>query len=54
VAGYVLANSGQRYVVVTIVNDPNAQFARPAFDALLQWTAADAPAPDASAAAPPN
>jgi D-alanyl-D-alanine carboxypeptidase/D-alanyl-D-alanine-endopeptidase (penicillin-binding protein 4) len=44
VAGVVLANSGRRYVVVAIVNDPNAPLARPAFDALLQWTAADAPA----------
>ena len=44
VAGVVLANSGRRYVVVAIVNDPNAPLARPALDALLEWTAADAPA----------
>ena len=44
VAGYVLANSGRRYVVVAIVNHANAGGARPAFDALLQWSANDAPA----------
>ncbi|HEX7442086.1 MAG TPA: D-alanyl-D-alanine carboxypeptidase, partial [Caldimonas sp.] len=41
VAGYVLANSGRRYVVVAIVNHPNANAARPALDALVQWTAND-------------
>lgn len=41
VAGYVLANSGRRYVVVAIANHPNADAARAAFDALVQWTAAD-------------
>jgi D-alanyl-D-alanine carboxypeptidase/D-alanyl-D-alanine-endopeptidase (penicillin-binding protein 4) len=40
VAGYVLANSGRRFVVVAIVNDANANAARPAFDALVQWAAA--------------
>ena len=29
VAGYVLADSGRRYVVVAIVNHPNANAARP-------------------------
>jgi D-alanyl-D-alanine carboxypeptidase/D-alanyl-D-alanine-endopeptidase (penicillin-binding protein 4) len=37
VAGYVLAASGRRYVVVGIVNHPNASGASPALDALLQW-----------------
>ena len=42
VAGYVLGDSGRRYVVVAIVNHPNANAARPALDALVQWVAADA------------
>jgi D-alanyl-D-alanine carboxypeptidase/D-alanyl-D-alanine-endopeptidase (penicillin-binding protein 4) len=37
VAGYVLAASGRRYVVVGIVNHPNAAAAVQAHDALLQW-----------------
>lgn len=40
IAGYVLAASGRRYVVVAIANHANANAARPAFDALVQWTAA--------------
>jgi D-alanyl-D-alanine carboxypeptidase/D-alanyl-D-alanine-endopeptidase (penicillin-binding protein 4) len=44
VAGFVLANSGRRYAVVAIANDPNADAARPAIDALLQWVSADGPA----------
>ena len=42
IAGYVLANSGRRYVVVAIANHPNANATRPAFDALVQWAAGDA------------
>ena len=42
VAGYVLASSGRRYVVVAIVNHPNANAARPALDALVQWVVQDA------------
>ncbi len=38
VAGYVLANSGKRYVVVVIVNQPGAAAARSAIDAVLDWT----------------
>ena len=38
IAGVVLANSGRRYVVVAIVNHPNANAARPALDALVKWT----------------
>ena len=40
VAGYVLAASGRRYVLVAIVNHPNAAAARPVLDALVQWTLA--------------
>jgi len=36
-AGYVLADSGRRYVLVALVNHPNAGAARPALDALVQW-----------------
>ncbi|NUZ06454.1 D-alanyl-D-alanine carboxypeptidase/D-alanyl-D-alanine endopeptidase [Piscinibacter koreensis] len=41
IAGYVLAASGRRYVVVGIVNHPNAGAARPALDALGRWAASD-------------
>jgi D-alanyl-D-alanine carboxypeptidase/D-alanyl-D-alanine-endopeptidase (penicillin-binding protein 4) len=40
-AGYVLGNSGRRYVFVALANHPNAGAARAAFDALLQWTVDD-------------
>ena len=43
VAGYVLSNSGRRYVLVALVNHPQAPAARPALDALVQWTLRDAP-----------
>ncbi len=43
VAGYVLSNSGRRYVLVAIVNHPQAAAARPALEALVQWTLRDAP-----------
>jgi D-alanyl-D-alanine carboxypeptidase/D-alanyl-D-alanine-endopeptidase (penicillin-binding protein 4) len=49
IAGYVLANTGRRYVVVAIANHANANAMRPAFDALVQWTADDG----ASANEPP-
>ena len=39
VAGYVNAANGTRYVVVAFVNHPNASAARPALEALLEWTA---------------
>lgn len=42
-AGYVLSNSGRRYVLVALVNHPQAPGARPALDALVQWTLRDAP-----------
>ena len=41
VAGYVLANSGKRYVMVSIVNHANAGAARPAFEALQDWVVND-------------
>ncbi len=43
VAGYVLSDSGRRYVLVALVNHPNANAARPALDALVQWSLRDAP-----------
>ncbi|MEO7853717.1 MAG: D-alanyl-D-alanine carboxypeptidase/D-alanyl-D-alanine-endopeptidase [Rubrivivax sp.] len=42
-AGYVLSDSGRRYVLVAIVNHPNANAARPALDALVQWALRDPP-----------
>ena len=45
VAGYVLANSGRRFVVVGIINHANANAARPALDALVQWAINDSVAP---------
>jgi len=41
IAGYVLADSGRRYVLVAIVNDPNAGAARAALDAAVDWVARD-------------
>lgn len=40
-AGYVLGASGKRYVLVAMVNHPNANAARTALDALVQWTIDD-------------
>ena len=40
-AGYVDAASGKRYVLVAIVNHANAQAARSAMDALLDWAIQD-------------
>jgi serine-type D-Ala-D-Ala carboxypeptidase/endopeptidase (penicillin-binding protein 4) len=37
VAGYVLAMSGKRYALVSIINHPNAPMAQEVHDALLQW-----------------
>jgi serine-type D-Ala-D-Ala carboxypeptidase/endopeptidase (penicillin-binding protein 4) len=37
VAGYVLAASGRRYVVVAIINHANARYGTGAHDALLDW-----------------
>jgi D-alanyl-D-alanine carboxypeptidase/D-alanyl-D-alanine-endopeptidase (penicillin-binding protein 4) len=44
VAGYVISDSGRRYVLVAILQHPNANAARPALDALVQWVMRDAPA----------
>ena len=41
IAGYVLGASGRRYVLVAVINHPNANAARPALDALVQWTLDD-------------
>ena len=41
VAGYVLASSGKRYVVVVIINQPGAASARAAIDTVLDWTMKD-------------
>ncbi|HEY1103224.1 MAG TPA: D-alanyl-D-alanine carboxypeptidase/D-alanyl-D-alanine-endopeptidase [Burkholderiaceae bacterium] len=40
-AGYVDAASGRRQVLVAFVNHPNANAARPALDALVEWAARD-------------
>jgi D-alanyl-D-alanine carboxypeptidase/D-alanyl-D-alanine-endopeptidase (penicillin-binding protein 4) len=44
IAGYVLDRGGRRQAVVMIANHPNAPQAEAAFDALLQWVRARAPA----------
>jgi D-alanyl-D-alanine carboxypeptidase/D-alanyl-D-alanine-endopeptidase (penicillin-binding protein 4) len=41
VAGYVHGASGTRYAVVAIINHPNANAARAAFDALVTWAVSD-------------
>jgi serine-type D-Ala-D-Ala carboxypeptidase/endopeptidase (penicillin-binding protein 4) len=41
VAGYVDGASGKRYVLVAIINHPQAASARPAIDALIDWVARD-------------
>ena len=38
IAGYVQAKSGHRYLVVCMVNDPNARLSRNMLDELLNWT----------------
>ncbi len=37
IAGYVAAANGETYVVVSLINDPHAEAARAAHDALLEW-----------------
>ena len=39
IAGYVHSPSGKRTVLVAIVNHPNANAARPALEALVEWAA---------------
>ena len=41
VAGYVLSDSGRRYVVVALLNHAQAPAARPALDAIVQWAIRD-------------
>jgi len=41
-AGYVQGHNGQQWCLVAIINHPNANAARPAMDALIDWTAQDA------------
>jgi D-alanyl-D-alanine carboxypeptidase/D-alanyl-D-alanine-endopeptidase (penicillin-binding protein 4) len=41
VGGIVHAQSGKRYVLVAMINHPNANAARSAIDALVTWTARD-------------
>ena len=38
IAGFVLAKSGRRYIIVCMVNDPNAKLSRNMIDELLNWT----------------
>ncbi len=37
IAGYVHASSGKQWSIVFIINHPNAKFAQPAQDALIEW-----------------
>ncbi|PXW24312.1 D-alanyl-D-alanine carboxypeptidase/D-alanyl-D-alanine endopeptidase [Paraburkholderia caballeronis] len=37
IAGYVAGANGETYVVVSLINDPRAEAARAAHDALLEW-----------------
>ncbi len=37
IAGFVLADNGRRYIVVGIINHPNANRGRPALDQLARW-----------------
>ena len=41
IAGYVLSSGGRRYVLVAVINHANANQARPALEAMVQWTAND-------------
>ena len=41
VAGYAQGTSGSRYVVIGIVNHPNASAARPALNSLIEWAVQD-------------
>ncbi len=58
IAGYVLANDGKRYIVVMMVNHPNAIMTQSAQDALIGWVyartpiLAGPPPPSSSAANP--
>ncbi len=41
IAGYVLSDSGRRYVLVAVINDANAGAARGALDAAIEWVERD-------------
>jgi len=41
IGGYVHGASGKRYVLVALINHPNANAARPATEALVEWAAND-------------
>jgi D-alanyl-D-alanine carboxypeptidase/D-alanyl-D-alanine-endopeptidase (penicillin-binding protein 4) len=41
VAGYARGRSGELYVVIGLVNHPNANAARPALDAMVEWAVND-------------
>jgi len=43
IAGYVEGEDGQRFVVVSMINHPNASGGQAAHDALLQWIYQGAP-----------
>jgi len=47
-AGIVDAPSGRRWVLVAVVNHPQAQAARPVLEAVVRWVAQDAPEARAS------
>ncbi|CCD37331.1 D-alanyl-D-alanine carboxypeptidase [Candidatus Paraburkholderia kirkii UZHbot1] len=48
IAGYVGAANGESYVVVSFINDPRAEAARAAHDALLEWVYEGARKPGAA------
>lgn len=48
IAGYVGAANGESYVVVSFINDPRAEAARAAHDALLEWVYEGARRPGAA------
>jgi D-alanyl-D-alanine carboxypeptidase/D-alanyl-D-alanine-endopeptidase (penicillin-binding protein 4) len=52
VAGYVLSDSGRRYVVVALIHHPNAPAARAALDAIVQWAIRDGGETDGALGAP--
>ncbi len=52
IAGYVLGDSTRRYVVVAIVNHPNAGATRAVLEAVAQWAALDTIRPPAVAGRP--
>ena len=41
VAGFVQADSGRRYILVAVINDPNASAAHPVLDAAIDWVEHD-------------